>query len=54
LPKDIWGSISTYYYNNKENLALEEWDQGALINWWEADVYLIGIPWELKKYWQVG
>lgn len=26
LPLDLWGSMSTYYYNNRENKIIEEWD----------------------------
>jgi hypothetical protein len=26
LPLDLWGSMSTYYYNNRENKIVEEWD----------------------------
>lgn len=49
LPKDLWGSISAYYYNNRMNKVLEEWDsKGVFVNWWETDVYFIPMPWELK------
>lgn len=26
LPLDLWGSMSTYYYNNRDNKMVEEWD----------------------------
>jgi hypothetical protein len=26
LPRDLWGSISAYYYNNQMNKIREEWD----------------------------
>jgi hypothetical protein len=26
LPPDLWGSMSAYYYNNRENKVREEWD----------------------------
>eukprot|EP00604_Paraphysomonas_vestita_P002034 CAMPEP_0174819862 /NCGR_PEP_ID=MMETSP1107-20130205/3321_1 /TAXON_ID=36770 /ORGANISM="Paraphysomonas vestita, Strain GFlagA" /LENGTH=327 /DNA_ID=CAMNT_0016034109 /DNA_START=358 /DNA_END=1341 /DNA_ORIENTATION=+ len=53
LPKDVWASLSTYNYNNKDNAAREEWDRkGYFVNWWEVTPYLLGMPWGLKKYWQ--
>lgn len=53
MPNDLWASIATYYYNNKNNLALEEWDsKGLFVNHWEVDVFMIGMPWGLKKFWQ--
>lgn len=53
LPKDLWGSMSTYYYNNKENENIEDWEgEGTYINWWESDVYIIEMPPSLKIYWQ--
>ena len=49
LPTDVWSSISTYYYNNKNNKVVEEWDsKGLYVNWWERNVYFIPMPWELK------
>jgi hypothetical protein len=55
LPKDIWGSISGYHYNNKDNVFAEEWtkgNKGYFVNWWEVTPYMIGMPWNLKRYWQ--
>jgi hypothetical protein len=55
LPKDVWGSISAYHYNNKDNVFAEEWtkgNKGYFVNWWEVKPYMIGIPWNLKRYWQ--
>jgi hypothetical protein len=41
--------MSTYYYNNRMNKMREEWDtKGVFVNWWEKDVYMIGMPWVLK------
>lgn len=53
LPADVWGSISSYYYNNREHKTFEE-QVGAsvFINWWEANCYFIGMPWGLKGRWQ--
>lgn len=55
LPKDVWGSVSAYYYNNKNNVFAEEWtkgNKGYFVNWWEVTPYMVGIPWNLKRYWQ--
>ena len=55
LPLDLWGSMSAYYYNNRAHKMNEEWSTGAkgyYVNWWEQNVYLIGMPWTLKRYWQ--
>lgn len=27
LPKDLWGSMSAYYYNNRDSKIREEWDE---------------------------
>jgi hypothetical protein len=55
LPRDIWGSISAFNYNNRDNVFAEEWtkgNKGYFVNWWEVTPYMIGIPWSLKRYWQ--
>ena len=54
LPNDLWASISAFYYNNRNNKAIEAWykKQGIYVNWWESDVYMILFPWDLSKYWQ--
>lgn len=54
LPLDLYSSMRTYYYNNREEYFREEWDTkgGVHVNWWEVDANMIGMPWELKKYWQ--
>ena len=34
---------------------VEEWSSGGkgyFVNWWEVTPYMIGIPWNLKRYWQ--
>lgn len=49
MPTDLWASISAYYYNNRDNKVLEEWEsKGLYVNWWERDVFFIPMPWELK------
>ena len=56
LPDDLYASLSSYYYNNRNppHLVLEEWGthKGVFVNYWEADVNFIQIPWNLKKKWQ--
>eukprot|EP01034_Spumella_vulgaris_P023684 gene23684-29929_t len=53
LPPDLWASISAYHYNNRNHKVLEEWAPGGIfVNYWEADVFFIPMPWEIKKYWQ--
>jgi hypothetical protein len=49
LPLDLFGSMSAYHYNNRDNMVPEEWnDGGVIVNWWEADVFMVHIPFELK------
>ena len=49
LPKELYSSMHTFYYNNRHNLAPEEWKTGGLhVNWWEANVYMIVMPHNLK------
>ena len=55
LPRDLFASMATYYYNNQNNLMLEDWESDgylAHVNWWEVDVFMVGMPWGLKRYWQ--
>ena len=53
VPDDLWSSIISYYNNNAEMYAREEWDKkGVHVNWWEVDAFMIGMPWRLKRYWQ--
>jgi len=53
MPHDLWNSMATYYYNNRNNKVREEWDsKGLYVNWWDVDAYMIGMPWGLKTYWQ--
>jgi hypothetical protein len=49
LPSDLFNSISTYYYNNRDNLFREEWNsKGLFVNWWEQDSHLITMPMNQK------
>ncbi|KAL3911976.1 MAG: hypothetical protein SGARI_001385 [Bacillariaceae sp.] len=53
LPKDVFGSIGAFYYNNAQSVTHEEWDnRGVFVNWWEADVMFVQIPWGLKLIYQ--
>ena len=54
VPDDLWTSLISYYNNNKEMYAREEWESknAVHVNWWEVDAFMIGMPWRLKKYWQ--
>jgi hypothetical protein len=54
LPNNLWASMNTFYYNNRNHLSLEEWwsKNGLYVNWWEKDVFMIVLPSSLKRYWQ--
>lgn len=53
VPNDLWSSIVSYYNTNRGQYHREEWDRkGVHVNWWEADAFMIGMPWRLKRYWQ--
>jgi len=56
LPNDVFGSMRSYYYNNRDppHRLMEEWDsKGVYVNYWESDCNFIQIPWDLKAQWQV-
>lgn len=49
LPKDLFGSMSAYYYNNRDQATMEEWEsKGVFVNWWETDVFFVSMPFGLK------
>ena len=53
LPDDVFGSMSAFFYNNRQHAVLEEWGgKGVFVNWWETDCSFIQIPWQLKNLWQ--
>ena len=55
LPNDVFGSMRSYYYNNRNppNRLMEEWDsKGVYVNYWQSDCNFIQIPWDLKHSWQ--
>lgn len=54
LPNDVFASMGAFYYNNRHNVVNEEWEgKGFFVNWWEADVKFVPIPWKLKEMWQL-
>ena len=49
LPHDLFGSMSAYYYNNRDQATMEEWEsKGVFVNWWETDVFFVPMPMGLK------
>ena len=51
LPTDIFSSMSSFYYNNKEKATIEEWGgKGVFVNWWEKDVFFVSMPFKLKVW----
>ena len=49
LPTDIFASMSSFYYNNREKATIEEWGgKGVFVNWWEKDVFFVSMPFKLK------
>jgi len=53
LPRDVFADMGAFYYNNRFNKVNEEWkNRGVFVNWWETDVYLLPLPWELRGIWQ--
>lgn len=49
LPDDVFASLGALYYNNRNNIAIEEWGgRGVFVNWWETEVAFLQIPWKLK------
>lgn len=54
LPDDVFASMGAFYYNNQKNKYREEWyGKGVFVNWWEMDVFMMQIPWNLKSIWAV-
>lgn len=53
LPKDVFGAMGTFYYNNRNFKVREDWlGKGVFVNWYETDVFMIQIPWIMKSIWQ--
>ena len=51
LPPDLFSSMSSYYYNNRDNRIFEEWNSGGeVVNWWEANIHMVLMPWGLKVH----
>jgi len=54
LPNDVFGSMGAFFYNNRLNKYREEWGgKGVFVNWWQSDVFMMQIPWNLKGIWQI-
>lgn len=54
LPDDVFADMAAFYYNNRNDVVNEEWEgKGFFVNWWEADVKFVAIPWNLKSKWQL-
>mmetsp|Transcript_18051 Transcript_18051/g.34217 ORF Transcript_18051/g.34217 Transcript_18051/m.34217 type:complete len:595 (-) Transcript_18051:23-1807(-) len=54
LPDDVFAYLGAFYYNNRHNKVMEEWNgKGVFVNWWESDVYFIQIPWKMKELIQI-
>ena len=51
LPNDVFASIGAFYYNNKKYKVPEELNK-VFVNWWEADLFFVQIPWAMKAMWQ--
>ena len=53
LPDDVFANMGSFYYNNRNNAVNEEWEgKGVFVNWWEADIKFVSLPWNLKYIWQ--
>ena len=49
LPKDLFNSMTTFYYNNHPYRIHELANRkGVFINWWESDVHYISMPFNLR------
>jgi hypothetical protein len=49
LPKDLFRSMTTFYYNNHPYRIHELANRkGVFINWWESDVHYISMPFNLR------
>ena len=54
LPRDLFASMASFYYNNRHHAVNEEWEgKGVFVNWWETDVKFVAVPWRMKKKWQL-
>lgn len=53
IPSRLWGTIETYWHNNRFNNVTEEWgrNKGVFINWWEVDALIVVPPWGRKGRW---
>lgn len=54
LPPDVFASMGSFFYNNRNHKHIEEWKgKGVFVNWWETEVFMLQAPWRLKEIWQV-
>lgn len=49
LPKDLFNSMTTFYYNNHPYRIHELANRKSVyINWWESDIHYISMPYRLR------
>ncbi len=49
LPRDVWGSMTAYYYNNDAESIAEDWTgKGIYVNWWEQNAVITRMTDRLK------
>jgi hypothetical protein len=49
LPRDVFGSMTAYYYNNDEESVVEDWSgKGIYVNWWEQNAVITRMTHRLK------
>ena len=55
LPRALYGSMRTFYYNNRHSKAHEDWPKEERnVNWWVAPSYMTVAPFGLKGRWQTS
>lgn len=53
VPDDLWGSINTYFYNNRNSYIREAFSNKSLtLNWYQVDVRYLVMPKNRRMYWQ--
>ena len=54
LPKDLWASMATFYYNNKERSIVEFWTRNDVItNHYDVESEMTFVPFGLRACWQI-
>lgn len=52
LPDYVIANMGAFYYNNRENIIKREWSGlGTFLNYWEANVKVVSIPWKFRGRW---